>query len=96
MVKIRQDASCLSRAIYTPDPEYDEASRKAKIEGTVLLQITVTKDGAVKDPKIKRGLSEALDKRAIEAVSNWKFTPGTKNGKPVLLYLIVEVSYKPD
>src|SRR5207247_792754 len=86
-------AGCITapRATYSPDPEYDEASRKAKIEGPVLLQITVTKDGLVKDPRIKKGLCEALDKRAVETVSQWKFIPAAKYGKPVSVYLIVEV-----
>jgi protein TonB len=89
-------AECITppRVTYSPDPEYDQASRKAKIEGTVVLRIIVTRDGLVKDPRIKRGLCEALDKRAVETVSQWKFNPATKNGKPVSLYLIVEVSYK--
>jgi len=91
-------AECITppRPTYSPDPGYDEASRKAKIEGTVVLRIIVTRDGLVKDPKIKRGLCEALDKRAVETVSQWKFTPATKNGKPVSLYLIVEVTFKLD
>jgi len=91
-------AECITppRPTYSPDPGYDDVSRKAKIEGTVVLQIIVTKDGLVKNPRIKRGLCEALDKRAIEAVSQWKFTPATKNGKPVSLYLMIEVTFKLD
>ena len=91
-------AGCITapRAINSPDPEYDEGSRKAKIEGPVRLQITVTKDGLVKDPKVKKSLCEALDRRAVETVSQWKFTPAMKNGKPVSLYLIIEVVYKLD
>lgn len=91
-------AECIAppRPTYSPDPGYDEASRKAKIEGTVVLRIIVTRDGLVKDPRIKRGLCEALDKRAVEAVSQWKFTPATKNGKPVSVYLLVEITYKLD
>lgn len=89
-------STCITapHATYAPDPEYDESSRKAKIEGTVLLQITVTKDGLVKDPKIKRSLREVLDKRAVETVSKWKFSSATQYGKPVAMYLIVEVTYK--
>ena len=83
-------------ATYSPDPDYDEASRKQKVEGTVVLQITVKKNGLVKDPRINRGLCEALDKRAVETVSKWKFTPATKYGKPVAVRLIVEVVYKLD
>jgi TonB family protein len=91
-------AECITppRVLYSPEPEYDDASRKAKIEGTVVLRIIVTRDGLVKDPKINRGLCEALDKKAVETVSQWKFTPAMKNGKAVSLYLMVEVTFKLD
>jgi outer membrane biosynthesis protein TonB len=39
------------RMTYSPNPTYDEESRKAKIEGTVRLCIIVTKDGVVKNPR---------------------------------------------
>jgi TonB family protein len=88
-------AACLTapHLTYSTEPEYDDASRKAKIEGVVEVQITVTKDGLVRDAKIRRSLCEALDKKAIEAVSQWKFSPATKYGKPVSIYLVTEVDY---
>jgi outer membrane biosynthesis protein TonB len=54
----------------------------------------VKKDGLVKDPTVKRTLREVLDKKAVETVSQWKFSPATQYGKPVAVYLIVEVTYK--
>jgi len=82
------------RAIYSPCPAYDDASRKAKIEGTVRLKIIVMRDGQIKDPKVVNSLSEALDKRSIDAVSQWKFEPATKDGKPVATQFDVECTFK--
>ena len=81
------------RVIYPPDPTYDEASRKAKIEGKVRVRIVVAPDGQVKHPQVLKSLSEALDKRAIEAVSRWKFEPATKDGQPVAVMMDVELSF---
>lgn len=89
-------AGCVTapRALYSPNPEYDEESRKAKIEGTVRIRIIVTKDGLVKHPEIVNSLAEALDKRAIESVSQWKFAPATRDGKPVATQIEVECTFK--
>lgn len=89
-------ASCITppRATYSPNPTYDEASRDAKIEGTVEVSIIVTSDGQVKHPEIVKSLSEGLDKRAIEAVSQWKFVPATKGGKPIAIQIVVDCTFK--
>jgi TonB family protein len=61
------------RAIHTVDPTYDDASRKAKIRGTVVLTIIVTPEGNPKSIRIAKSLSPSLDQRALEAVAQWKF-----------------------
>ena len=82
------------RAIYSPCPMYDDASRKAKIEGTVRLKITVMRDGQIKDPKIVNSLTKELDNRMVDAVYQWKFEPATKNGKPMPTQFDVECTFK--
>ncbi len=82
------------RALYTPQPEYDDAARRAKLSGKVLLSMIVTKDGDTRDVKIVKSLSPGLDKNSIEAVSHWKFKPGTKDGKPVAVQLEAETSFR--
>lgn len=73
---------------------YDDASRKAKIEGTVRLKITVMRDGQIKDPKIVNSLTKELDNRMVDAVYQWKFEPATKNGKPMPTQFDVECTFK--
>jgi TonB family protein len=78
---------------YQPDPEYDDASRKAKVQGVVVLSMIVTKEGRTADLKIKKSLTPSLDQKAIEAVSRWRFDPATKDGKPVAVWIAVETSF---
>jgi TonB family protein len=52
------------------------------------------RDGQIKGPKVVNSLSEALDKRTIDAVSQWKFEPATKDGKPVTTQFDVECTFK--
>jgi len=82
------------RAIYTVDPTYDDASRRAKLNGYAVLTLVVTRDGTPKEIRITKSLSPSLDKRSIEAVSKWRFSPATKDGKPVAVEIQVQTTLK--
>jgi TonB family protein len=82
------------KPIYSPDPEFSEAARKAKYRGSMTLALTVSPEGTAKDVCILRGLGMGLDEKAVEAVSRWKFKPGTENGQPVPVRIDVEVDFQ--
>jgi TonB family protein len=79
---------------YMPEPKYDEKASQAKIEGTVLLQIIVGEDGRAHNIKVTRSLDPGLDQKAIEAVEQWRFRPGEKDGKPVAVIASVHVNFR--
>lgn len=64
---------------------YPEAAKKARVQGRVTLQFTVTEEGMVTDVKVARGVDDALDREAMRVVSlspGW--TPGKDaDGRPV-------------
>ena len=74
-------------------PEYSEEARKARFEGTVILDTVVREDGSVQVIRVLRGAGFGLDEKAIAAVLKWKFRPGRKNGNPVAMALNVEVHF---
>jgi TonB family protein len=80
--------------IYKPEPAYSEEARKAKYQGTVVLWIVVDAQGNVTDPKVVRPLGLGLDEKALETVRTWKFKPALRNGSPVPVRVIVEVSFR--
>jgi periplasmic protein TonB len=82
------------RAIYSPDPEFSEEARKAKFQGTVVLFLVVGTDGRAHDVRIVRSLGMGLDEKAIEAIHQWRFEAGRKNGVPVAVQVNVEVSFR--
>ena len=63
--------------------KYTEEARQAGLEGTVILDIVVGEDGAVRDIKIVEGLAQGLNEAAVRALKACRFTPGERDGKPV-------------
>ena len=63
--------------------KYTEEARQAGLEGTVILDIVVGEDGAVRDVTIVQGLGQGLNEAAVRALKACRFTPGERNGKSV-------------
>jgi TonB family protein len=76
------------------EPEYSEEARKAKWQGTVVLQLIVDEKGHPQNLKVTRSLGLGLDQKAIEAVEKWIFRPGMKDGKPVPVIATIEVNFR--
>lgn len=79
--------------LYRVEPTYSEEARKAKYQGVVVLSAIVRKDGTIEILKVVRGLGLGLDENAIQALKQWKFRPGMKNGVPVDVALNIEVNF---
>lgn len=82
------------RLIYQTDPEFSEEARKAKYQGTVVLNVVIGPDGRVHDIRIARSLGMGLDEKAIEAVKVWRFEPGRKDNTPVPVQVAIEVNFR--
>ncbi len=80
--------------LYKKEPEYSEEARKAKYQGTVVLYIEVDPSGRAINPRVVRSLGLGLDEKALEAVRQWKFKPGYRNGKPVTVAAQIEVNFR--
>jgi periplasmic protein TonB len=59
----------------------------------VVLSAIVRKDGSIEILKVVRGLGLGLDENAIQALRQWKFRPGMRNGVPVDVALNIEVNF---
>jgi len=76
------------------EPDFSPEARAAKATGDVRLSLTVDENGLPRDVKVVRSVGYGLDEKAIEAVRKWTFRPGTKDGKPAALPVVVELSFK--
>jgi protein TonB len=80
--------------IYRPEPEFSEEARKAKFMGVVLVGLIVDQKGLPQSVHVIRGVGMGLDDKAMEAVKQYRFKPATENGKPVAVFLNVEVNFE--
>ena len=79
--------------VFRIEPTYSEEARKAKYQGVVVLSAIVRRDGSIEILRVVRGLGLGLDENAINALRQWKFRPGMKNGIPVDVALNIEVNF---
>jgi len=75
------------------EPQYSEEARKARYQGTVVLEAIVKRDGTVDILRVVRSLGFGLDENAIQALKQWRFKPGMRNGIPVDVALNIEVNF---
>jgi TonB family protein len=71
--------------IFKTDPGYSEEARNACLSGAVKLYLEVDETGHATNMRILKGLGHGLDEQAIDAVTKWRFKPGMKDGKPVVV-----------
>ena len=76
-------------------PEYTAEAMRARIQGTIWLEVVVLPDGTVGDVTVTKSLDQVfgLDERAIAAARQWRFAPGTRLGEPVAVLVSLELFF---
>ena len=75
-------------------PDYTEEARRRNLEGEVVVEIVVRRDGTVGNMRLLQGLGAGLDQRAMDAVRQWRFAPARRHGTPVDVLVEVAVEFK--
>jgi protein TonB len=82
------------RPLATPHPEYTEQAREAKLQGMCVLGLIVGADGKPRDIRVIRSLGMGLYEKAVAAVRQWAFAPGTKDGTSVPVQISIQVTFR--
>lgn len=75
------------------EPRYTEIARRARIEGVVVLQAVIGRDGRVREIEVIKPLGMGLGDAAAAAVSGWTFEPATLDGAPIDVIYQVTVRF---
>ena len=85
----------LPRVVREVKPVYTAAAMQARIQGTVWMTAVVLTSGDVSEVVVIKSLVQehGLDEQAVDAVRQWKFEPGTKEGQPVPVEVTIEMTF---
>jgi TonB family protein len=89
----RKDGVKPPKPVYSPEPDFSEEARHARYQGVVMMHIVIDTSGNVTDIRIDRALGKGLDENAVDAVKKWKFSPATRDGQPVSVSMMTEISF---
>jgi protein TonB len=78
--------------VHQVKPSYPPLARQARIQGTVVLQAVIGKDGNIQGLKVVSG-HPMLAPAALEAVKQWKYKPYYLNGEPVEVDTTINVNF---
>ncbi|HKI00638.1 MAG TPA: TonB family protein, partial [Thermoanaerobaculia bacterium] len=81
------------QVVHQVQPRYTEAARRAGVQGSVIVEAIIDEKGNVDNVRVLRGLPMGLDKSAIEAIQQWRFTPATMSNRPVKVYFTLTVNF---
>jgi TonB family protein len=75
------------------EPVYPEEAQKAGLGGTVLLQLTVGPDGAVREATVAKAAGHGFDEAALQAAKLFQFTPAMQGGTPIAVQVNYELTF---
>jgi TonB family protein len=92
---IRDNANGITppKPTLSPDPEYSEAARRDRFQGSLSLGVVIGVDGHPRDIWVIRPLGHGLDEQAIRTVGAWEFSPADRNGEPFPAVVTVAISF---
>jgi periplasmic protein TonB len=76
------------------NPVYPDSARAAGVQGTVVIESTISRAGCIRSLEVIRGVDAALDAAAVAAVAGWRYTPTLLNGRPVPVLMTVTVNFR--
>jgi protein TonB len=79
--------------IHKVQPVYPAEARSQRLEGSVVLELTVGEDGSPQDLKVVSGPS-VLARAATEAIRQWRYRPALLNGKPIVAQKQITVIFR--
>jgi protein TonB len=82
-----------AKLIKHPAPTYPAIAISARVQGAVVLQAIIGKDGTVRDLKVVSAASPLLVRSAMDAVKQWTYSPTLLNREPVEVITEITVNF---
>lgn len=82
------------KPLFTPEPAFTEAARKARYQGVATFDVVVDKTGRVGEVQVVRPLGLGLDDAAVRTIQTWRFSPAKLDGNSAACQFNVEVDFR--
>lgn len=79
--------------VHRVEPVYPPAAVAARLQGIVILEALVDREGLVAEVKVLRSAGPILDRQALDAVRQWRYSPLLRNGQRERFLLTVTLSF---
>jgi len=89
------DVEEIPQAVRRIQPNYPNALKRKKVEGTVSLVFVIDTTGTVVAPTVERSTHVEFEEPALDAIRRWKFTPGKRGGEPVKVRVRLPLQFIP-
>jgi TonB family protein len=73
--------------------DYPADAMQAGVSGTVVMEGIVQLDGSIDTIHVIKGIDERVDREAVKALGQWRFTPGQKDGANVRVLISIEMTF---
>jgi len=79
--------------LHRVEPDYPEAARQQHLQGPVILDVRIGRDGTIQETKLLSG-QRLLADAAIAAVKQWQFRPRVVKGQPVEMQTTITLNFR--
>jgi TonB family protein len=87
------DLTTSPRVIKETRPVYLAGAKKERIQGSVEMECVVLSDGTLGDVRVRKPLDPGLDAEAVKTLRQRRFSAGVKDGRPVPVQVMVEMTF---
>lgn len=82
------------RLISAPDPAYPRGVREEAGPQTVTLSVVVGSNGKACNPQVNDSPGPEFERAALDAIRDWRWKPGSREGKPIAVQITVEMTFQ--
>jgi len=79
--------------LHRVQPLYPHAAQVMHLNGVVMVECTIGRDGSIRDAHVVRSSNQVFDQSALDAVRQWTFAPGSYHGRTVDTYFDLTVTF---
>jgi TonB family protein len=67
-----------------PDPPVSRSELPPGFQGDVIVEVTIDEHGAIIEMKVLKSIGHAIDEKVLATLQNWRYTPATMDGIPIV------------